>query len=304
MAERRLGARRAITFAIAVVGAVVFYYLGLPLPLLLGPMLACLIAAFAQVRTADFGYLGDFMRTFLGVTVGATINMEVVGQLPAYGMSLLFVPLFIVCIGALGYPILRYWFGMNHPTAYYAAMPGGLPDALIVGELAGANVRTLSLVHATRVLVTVTIAPIIIELFWQADLSAPPGHPASSVAVEEMLIFAATGWVGWKAAERVGLFGAPLLGPMILAAVLGLSGVITQRPPAEIIWASQFFVGIAVGVKYVGVTWREFKIDVTAGFVYALGLALISVAFFLLISNLGIAPALDAFLAFLPGRTG
>lgn len=301
MAGNSLAARRVQTFVIAALGAGLFYVLRLPLPLLLGPMLACLIAAFARAQIADFGYVGNFMRTFLGVTVGATINMEVVNQLPVYGLSLMFVPLFIICIGALGYPILRYMFKMNHPTAYYGAMPGGLPDALIVGELAGANVRTLSLVHATRVLVTVTIAPIIMEIFWQADLSQPPGLPASESDPVELLIFVVTGWVGWKLGERIGLFGAPLLGPMILATILSISGVITQRPPAEIIWAAQFFVGVAVGAKYVGVTWREFKVDVVAGFVYALGLALISVAFFLLISGLGIAPAIDAFLAFLPG---
>ena len=37
--------RRALTFAIAGTGAIGFVLLDLPLPLLLGPMLACLIAA-------------------------------------------------------------------------------------------------------------------------------------------------------------------------------------------------------------------------------------------------------------------
>jgi uncharacterized membrane protein AbrB (regulator of aidB expression) len=82
---------------------------------------------------------------------------------------------------------------------------------------------------------------------------------------------------------------------------LSLSGVITQRPPAEIIWAAQFFIAIAVGVNYVGITARELRIDVGAGIVYSAILACISLAFFEIVSLTGIAAPLNAFLAFLPG---
>lgn len=67
------------------------------------------------------------------------------------------------------------------------------------------------------------------------------------------------------------------------------------------IQAAQFFIGIAVGAKYAGITARELRIHVTAGVVYAAILALISLIFIEAIMGLGLAPALDAFLAFLPG---
>lgn len=293
--------RRLTAFGAALVGALVFLMLGLPLPWLLGPMLACLAVALRGVRMQGAGQFGVFMRTFLGVAVGASITPEVLTGLPAIAGSLAIVPVFIAVIALVGYPLFRRGFGFDHPTAWYAAMPGGLQDMLVFGEEAGGDIRALSLIHATRVLVIVTVAPLIMTFYWSVDLSQPPGAPISSVAWDQIALMVAAGFLGWKVAERVGLFGASILGPMILTAALSLAGIIQTRPPAEIIQAAQFFIGIAVGVKYVGITGRELRIDVTAGLLYSLVLAVISLIFLEVVYLLGLAPALDAFLAFLPG---
>ncbi|MFT4012694.1 MAG: AbrB family transcriptional regulator [Paracoccus sp. (in: a-proteobacteria)] len=293
--------RRLLTLALAAAGAVLFLALGLPLPLLLGPMLACLIAALAGAPLMGAEPFSTFMRTFLGVAVGASITPALLGQLPGIAASLLLVPVFITVIALVGYPLFRRVFGFDHPTAWYSAMPGGLQDMLVFGEEAGGDIRALSLVHATRVLVIVTVAPLIMHGLWGVDLSLPPGVPIRAADLGEVALMAASGLAGWKLAQRAGLFGASILGPMILTAALSLAGLIQHRPPAEMIQAAQFFIGIAVGVKYVGITARELRIDVTAGLVYAVILALISLAFIELIMHLGLAPAIDAFLAYLPG---
>ncbi|MFT3687908.1 AbrB family transcriptional regulator [Paenirhodobacter sp.] len=293
--------RRLLTLALAALGGAAFLWLRLPLPLLLGPMLACLLAALAGARLAEAGSLGSMMRTFLGVAVGASITPEVLRQMPGMAASLAFVPVFIAVIALVGYPLFRRVFGFDHATAWYGAMPGGLQDMLVFGQEAGGDIRALSLIHATRVLVIVTVAPLILTGWWGVDLSQPPGVPMRDTDPAEVALMIAAGLIGWRLAARVGLFGASILGPMILTAALSLIGVIQHRPPAEMIQAAQFFIGIAVGAKYVGITLRELRWHVSAGLVYALLLAAISLAFIELIVHLRLAPALDGFLAFLPG---
>jgi membrane AbrB-like protein len=293
--------RRILTFALAALGGAAFLLLHLPLPMLLGPMLACLIAALAGAPLAGAGQFGIFMRTILGVAVGASITPDVLAELPDVAASLLFVPGFIGVIALVGYPLFRRVFGFDHATAWYGAMPGGLQDMLVFGEEAGGDIRALSLIHATRVLVIVTVAPLIMTAWWGVDLSQPPGTPMRATGAAEIALMVAAGLIGWKGAERLGIFGASILGPMVLTAALSLSGLITQRPPAEMIQAAQFFIGIAVGVKYAGITLRELRLHVTAGIVYALLLAWISLIFIEVIVHLRLAPGLDAFLAFLPG---
>lgn len=297
-------ARLALTLAIGGLGAAGFVLAHLPLPLLLGPMLACLAAALAGVRLKGAGKFGTFMRTFIGVAVGASITPAVVAEIPGYAATLAFIPAFILVIGLTGYPLFRRLFGMNHATAYYASMPGGLQDMLVFGEEAGGDVRALSLIHATRVMVIVTFAPVIMQYVWAVDLTARPGQSAAETAPFEIAVMVAAGFFGWKIAERLGLFGASILGPMILTAALSLAGVIHTRPPAELIWATQFFIGIAIGVKYAGITARELRHFVLAGLVYALALALISLGFIEAIELLHLADPMDTFLSFLPGGQG
>jgi hypothetical protein len=292
---------RGISLAAAGIGAAAFLALGLPLPLLLGPMIGCLVLALAGAPLQGMGALGIFMRTFLGVAIGASVTPELVRALPTHAGTLLMVPVFVLVIGAIGYPFFRRVIGFDHPTAFYAAMPGGLQDMLIFGEEAGGDVRAMSLVHATRVLVIVTAAPVLLTVFYELDLTQAPGAPARALPPHELALMLLAALAGWKGGERIGLFGASILGPLVVTAGLSLSGVIHFRPPAEAIWAAQFFIGIAVGSKYAGITGRELRIDVGAGLAYAALLALVSLAFIEVIVLFSPAPAIDVILAFLPG---
>lgn len=295
---------RGTTIIIAAVGVLVFYLLGLPLPFLLGPMFACLLFALLGARMQGMGVLGTMFRTVLGVAAGASISPDVVSKVPDMLVSLSMVPVFVILIGLTSYPLLHRLFGFDPITSYYAAMPGGLQDMVVYGEEAGANLRVLSLVHATRVLLLVSLAPIALSVFWGVDLTSPPGSPAGELPPQEIALMIVAGLGGWQIAKRLGLFGASIIGPMILTAALSLSGFITHRPPAEMIWASQFFIGLGVGAQYAGVSMLELRRTVLAGVTNGLLLAVVSAAFITGITRLGIAPGLEAFLAFLPGGQG
>lgn len=292
---------RALTLTAAGLGAAAFLALGLPLPLLLGPMSGCLLFALAGAPLRDMGAFGNLMRTFLGVAIGSSVTWDLIASLPSHGATLALVPLFVLVIGATGYPFFRRVMGFDHPTAFYSAMPGGLQDMLVFGEQAGGDMRAMSLIHATRVLVIVTAAPFFLSWAYGADLTRPPGVPLTDVPVLQLALMLGAGVIGWKLAERVGLFGASILGPLLLTAALSLAGLIQQRPPAEMIWMAQFFIGIAVGAKYAGITARELRVDVGAGVAFALILSLISLGFIEVAVMLSPADTLDVILSFLPG---
>lgn len=285
----------------AAVGAAAFKLAHMPLPLLLGPMMGCLVAALLGVPLRGIGRFSTMMRTFVGVAIGSTITVAMLAELPMIGPSLLLVPVYVLLIGVVGYPLMRRGLGFDHPTAFYSAMPGGLQDMLIFGEEAGGNVRAMSLIHATRVLAIVTVAPLLLTRLMALDLTRPPGVAAASLPLWEIALMAGSGVVGLLMAERLRLFGAAILGPLLLTAALSLSGVITSRPPAEMIWVSQFFIGTSVGTAYAGITSAELRRFVTAGLLYSALLAAISLAFVELVRQVSSAGSLDILLAFLPG---
>lgn len=292
---------RIRALGIAAIGVAVFWALGLPLPFLLGPLAACLLAALAGVRMQDTGRLGVAMRTILGVAVGASITPELLGRLPEMALSVVLVPLFVALIGGLGYAFFRRYCGYDPATAYYCAMPGGFQDMVLFGQEAGANVRTLALVHATRVAIIVSVAPFLITGLWGVPLTNAPGPPAAEMAWDQLALMVFAGLAGWGIAKRIGLFGASILGPLIVAAILSMTGLLTMRPPAEAIIAAQFFIGIGIGAQYVGITWPELRRDVLAGAKFMLVLAGIALIFAEGVARAGLAPSLEAFLAFAPG---
>lgn len=293
--------RRFATLLIAGVGAAAFHAAGLPLPMLFGPMFACLIAALAGAPLRGTGQAGVAARTVLGVAVGASLTPATLEQIPTMAASVALMPVYILLIGMVGVPFFRWVCGYDAPTAWYAAMPGGLQDMVLFGTEAGGNVRALSLIHATRVLMTVTIVPILLVHMFGATLSNPIGEPAAELPLNELGLMVLAALIGWKGGERIGLFGASILGPLILAGALSMSGLIHYRPPAEAILAAQFLIGITIGVGYTGVTLREVRRDVAAGVAFVALLAALAALFTEVVVLLGLAAPVEGFLAFAPG---
>ncbi len=289
------------TLVLAFVGAVLFWWVGLPLPFIFGPMTACLFAALAGMKLQGFGAISVGARTILGVAVGASITPDVVHQLPQMAASLAFMPFYVVLIAVVGVPFFNRVCGFDPITSYYAAMPGGLQDIVIFGGEAGADVRALSLIHATRVLVIVTLAPIVLVHLYGVGLSHPIGAPMRDVPLHELGIMVLAALVGWKGGEAIGLFGASILGPMIVTAALSLGDIIHMRPPAEAILTAQLFIGTGIGVFYVGVTLRELRNVVASGVAFVLFLAVLTAVFTELVTLFGLSRPVEAFLAFAPG---
>lgn len=283
------------------IGVALFHLTALPLPWLLGPIFACLLAAVAGVPLGGIKMLNDGMRTILGVAVGATLTPAVLVTFPAMWSTLLLVPVMIALAAAFGVPYFQKLCGYDFPTAYYSAMPGGLQDMIAFGEDAGANVRTLSLVHATRILVIVVALPFLLTGIWDAELSNPPGVPATSVPVLELGLMVFCAIVGWRLAKRIGMFGASILGPLILAALVTVTGVLHNRPPAEAIWAAQFFIGMGIGSKYAGITMLEIRRDLAAALGFCCILIVLTIVFVEVIYGFKLAPGMEALLSFSPG---
>ena len=288
-------------FCVAALGVALFAWASLPLPWLLGPLFACLIAALLGLPMKGIKTLNEGMRTILGVAVGATFTVPLLLSMGSMWQTLLLIPLMVAAIGICGVPYFQRIWGFDFPTSYYATMPGGLQDMLVFGEEAGGNVRTISLVHATRMLCIVVALPFLLQFVWQADLDNPPGAPAATLPWSQLLIMVACAVIGWRGAKHLGMFGASILGPLIVAAIASLSGMLHHRPPAEAIWAAQFFIGMTVGVKYAGITLAEVRRDLAAGFGFCLILIALTVIFAEAVLLLDLAPPIETLLAFAPG---
>jgi len=290
-----------ITHTICLSGAIIFLWLELPLPWLFGPLFSCLLAALIGINLYSIKILSDAMRTILGVAVGATVTLSFLLALPGFWNTLIFIPITVILSGIIGVWYFQKLCGYDFPTAYYSSMPGGLQDMLVFGEEAGGNVRAMSLIHATRVLVIIIALPILLTSIWDISLDKPPGNPIKNFEIEQLIILGICGIAGWKIASFLGMFGASILGPLILTAIASITGILHTRPPVEAIWAAQYFIALGIGVKYVGVTAQEIRKDILAGLGFCIFLLVITLSIVSLVINYNLAPAVDAILSMAPG---
>lgn len=189
---------RVMTALTAMAGAALFRVLDMPLPFLFGPLAACLTAALLGMRMQGMGQAGVAARTILGVAVGASITPELVGQLPLMMKSIALIPLYVLLIGMIGVPFFHHVCKFDRVTAYYGAMPGGLQDMVIFGQEAGGDVRALSLIHATRVLIIVTVSPVLLQHLYGVGLDHPIGASVRDLPLFELFLMAAAALIGWK----------------------------------------------------------------------------------------------------------
>ena len=290
-----------ITHTICLSGAIIFLWLKLPLPWLFGPLFSCLLAALIGINLYSIKILSDAMRTILGVAVGATVTLSFLLALPGFWNTLIFIPITVILSGIIGVWYFQKLCGYDFPTAYYSSMPGGLQDMLVFGEEAGGNVRAMSLIHATRVLVIIIALPTLLTFIWGISLDKPPGDPIRNFEIEQLIILGICGIAGWKIASFWGMFGASILGPLILTAIASITGILHTRPPVEAIWAAQYFIALGIGVKYVGVTAQEIRKDILAGLGFCIFLLVITLGIVSLVINYNLAPAVDVILSMAPG---
>jgi len=241
------------------------------------------------------------MRTILGVAAGSTVTVSFIAAIPSLWSTLILIPIMVILIGFMGVWYFQKICGYDFPTAYYASMPGGLQDMLAFGEEAGGNIRAMSLIHATRVLVIVVLLPILLISIWQVELDRPPGRLLRYIEINQLIILGICAFAGWKIAISIGMFGATILGPLILTSAASMTGILNSRPPAEAIWAAQYFISLGIGVKYVGITIDEMRRDIFAGLGFCILLLLLTLAVLGLVVKFELAPAVEAILSLAPG---
>lgn len=306
MQDDRLTTVLRISFCllIAAAGGVAADFGGLPLPYMLGAIGATMAAAMwgLPITRPTRGLVAP-MRIVLGVLLGSTVTPALFANVGALAGTMVFVPVFIALVSALGMVYYRRVAGFTREEAFFSALPGGLYVMTTYAEEAGVDIRRIALAHALRITAVVLVVPFIVGFF--ADMGTVTGAQAAgsitALPVREMLLLTAAGAVGWFAAALLRFPGAQLVGPMVASAVIHATGLSAAKPPQELIVAAQLVLGAYIGARYVG----ERLATVRDAVVHAMGhvsLMLAVSALIALVLNWQFdLPVITGFLSFAPG---
>lgn len=247
--------RLGLTIAIGAVGGWMFSLANLPLAWMIGALVFTTLAALMGAPMHSSQRIRQPLVAIIGVLLGAQFTPEMAARIPEWWATVLALFIYIgTCTAAL-YWYFRKLVGHDPVTAYCAATPGGLNEMVMVAQDMGGDDRTVALVHASRVLITVMVVPfgfVALGLYDQA--SRPPlGAAFADLPLDEVAILTAGGIAGFFGAKALRIPAAALTGPMAVSAILHLVGASTIAPPGVLVAAAQVVIGSALGARFAGI---------------------------------------------------
>jgi uncharacterized protein len=295
--------RFLLAFLIGTIGAVVFVYFRLPLPWYLGALTACLIASVARLPIERPRPLAGPLRATLGVAVGSAFTPAILGQVGAMTASLLILVPFMILITTTSMTFYRRLAGFDRPTAFFSAVPGGLADMTAMAEQAGANQRTVILVQATRIVLIVFAVPLWLQVHNGLAASSPFASPVRLVdsSLADIATLIAMASAGWGIAHRLGLAGAPIVGPMMVSGAAHALGFTAVRLPVELLIFAQIGVGVLLGCQFRGLTLKEFTHTMVWGILNAVLLLMVTAMVVVLVASWTGFDQVSVLMAFAPG---
>lgn len=241
--------RVGLALAIGVAGALLAQAVAMPLPFLLGPLIACGIAAMAGARVTALPYGREIGQVVVGLAIGLrfvpAVVVTIAKLLPFMALAIVLM-IFISMIAAI---MLRRLAGIDSRTAFFSTAAAGVIEMSVVAHQENADGDVVAVVHLIRVTAIVTTVPFLVTIFG-ADggiqpLMVPLAHEIWPLLVLFLGSTVAAFWV-----RKLRLPNTWLLVPAIIsAAVAGLGFGPFSVPPLALTIA-QVVIGCWLGCKF------------------------------------------------------
>jgi len=289
---------------IASCGSILFIFLNLPLPWLLGSIFATTIAIrFKNISISSPKIFSAPARVLIGITIGSAFTPQILQLIPLYAISILLVIPFTILIIFFGtyyyYKVLKY----DLKTSFLGSMPGGVIEMVVIGEDLKANTSKITLMQSSRLFFVVVSLPFIIHYVFQIDIS---GNKLLTTSIKDINFFEFVyiyilGFLGAIIAKKLKLTAAYLIGSMLVSIVLYSSGFVHTHIPDELLKFIQIIFGAIIGFTFKGVDLKTIFKTLLATFGHFIILLIFCTIFIFIIYNFLDFKALDILLAFGPG---
>lgn len=246
------------SLALAAAGGALFYLIHMPLAWILGAMTACVAAALAGRRIETPASLVTPAIAIIGAMLGAAFRPDSLQGIAGWIAPLGGLAAFMALSTAAGYVYFRRIVRMDRATAFFCAAPGGLLDMVLVGAAKGGAAQSIALAHATRILLMVLLLPPLVSHLTGLSMAGRGGGagPISALGLVDALWLVLACGAGAQLGVWLRLPAGQLVGPMILSALLHVSGVSDFAMPTVLLIGAQVVAGLIIGQRFAGASVR------------------------------------------------
>lgn len=239
--------------ALGSLGGAVFHLLSLPLPWMLGALFATMAAAVSGARIRGPVGLRPAIVAVIGVLLGSRFTPEILDQVGQTMLTLTVLLVYLVAVAAVVVPFYRLVGRQDWTTAYFAGMPGGLSEMIEFGEARGADVPTIVLAHSLRIVVTIALMAFLFRVVLGHDVGRSVPAAEGPPGLADIALLAGSALLGAGLGLRLRLPAPTFLGPLILSALVHVTGLTESAPPPALVVAAQVVLGTILGCRFVGI---------------------------------------------------
>jgi uncharacterized protein len=276
--------------------------LGIPLPWVLGPMFGIGFFSFAELagRLPSVGRKAG--QITIGVALGLYFTQSVISEVSQLAGWMILGAIFSLLLTVLAARFFQQFAGVSGTTAMYCSAIGAASDMATQAQKAGADGAAVASSHAVRVMIVVTVIPLIASFMGAEGVNAVLAAKSQVLIIEREPLALVVGggivlaWIG----GRLGLPNPWVLAPLAVAAVYAAMGNDTRLPDA-VVNGGSLLIGWNLGQYMTREFFKNSPRVVLAAAIMTVGMLVVSLGFAALISDWVGLPLVSAIVATSPG---
>ena len=260
--DARRWVRVGLTLVLAALAAELAVRAHVPVPWMIGPLLATALARIAGLPAASSHALRNGGQWVIGAALGLYFTPQVTALVLGLWWAVVLAVVWALGLGALFGGWMHRALGagavglspaQQRATAWFASSVGGASEMTLLAERAGARSDLVAAAHSVRMTVVVLVLPFAMQCarqHWQLPAldATPPGRGAAEWPGLAWLALA-TGAGAWLMA-RTGRANPWFIGPLLVAMALTMADVHASAVPKALTNAAQLVIGVSLGVRF------------------------------------------------------
>jgi membrane AbrB-like protein len=280
----------------AALGGAAFAALSLPAPWLTGGLLFSAAASLFYRPAKLPDAVKDTAIIVLGIAVGTTVTPGMLHHVANWPISIALLLITVYLMLFASYATLTSLFKWRADTALWSSAPGALTASLAMAEETGADVRSVTAIHMTRVLAVSLLLP-----FALSSRETILSNVAQPFDIASFVFLLIVGFVVAAFFKRASIPGGMLLGAFSSSALLSATGLVTFSMPAPISAVACIVFATFIGGQFSGTQWRIFyRLALASAVTFIVSFVISAIAALLAVILLHL-PFSQALIAYAPG---
>lgn len=190
--------------------------------------------------------------------LGSSFSLQLLQQAEQWLLTLSCIVLYLIVIIFSAMYYCQRIAKLDTLSAWFASVPGGLSEMVLLSDQLRADVRAVALFHALRVIVILLSLPL---LLWFTQTDFVPTQYLSVktniMGLYDAFLLVSCGVLGFLLALRFQAPAAMLFYPLVLSALVHISLLTTAKPPSGLMIITQLVIGSSIGCRFAGFAWLK-----------------------------------------------